>query len=710
MRIHWQIPFKAIRSGIVYTVNIYDANYTTGDPVVLNGGAYPFVTQENTDDDIFIPLRTQSGYIRIVDNGFAADGVTPFNWKDLVPSTDISRPVTLTFVSRGETFVAWQGFMQAQNFGGVLYGNPQEREFPVQCSLSILEGFDINYEQTKIRNFGYLLERIINAISVSSGGVESAGGTMQSDGVVSINELSFVGGADVTDWLLKRIDWQNFVNVDADGNTTARYNLYQCLEDFCRFWGFSVHTSSQNLIFTRVGSAVDGLLILSVSDLHTIARGFADGTTTRPLTINLDNVSDIFASVSQEDNVQRGPNKATVKANGNKAEENVINYIDNTVVQQMKDQDWQSITVYDDLLVRYTNDLLTITRPLIEGSAVSQYAGFNVMELKKVSAQSGEEEQLNVIHIKSSYLGQNLGQTFATLSTMYEHLFDDGYVELHADIYRWGVKYQNTSERGDGIGIKTMYIRLGIGITRATAKWFNGNTWQNNETTCKVSIGNDSDTMYFIYEASTPGGGTVKYMNSAISISGLLGRVFVDFLGSDDLNKLDILGGTETLPNIFDICDFRLVFFRSLGRQISGGGNRWGGERMYVEIDRSNVREYISTNNNNVRDEFNSDCIYASDNDMQYGYGVLMEPTNSFMKEIHFGSALAIAEQELADRVVAYWETSKRKLILELLANKSGVANINQETVVRIDSMYMYPVSIGRDWWNDVVRLILLEE
>ena len=69
------------------------------------------------------PIRTQSGYLRIVDDGYAADGVTPFNWKDLIPATDISRPVTLT----ANGTVIWQGFMQAQDFGSVLYGNPQER-------------------------------------------------------------------------------------------------------------------------------------------------------------------------------------------------------------------------------------------------------------------------------------------------------------------------------------------------------------------------------------------------------------------------------------------------------------------------------------------------------------------------------------------------------------------------------------------------------
>ena len=125
MAIHWQIKFKSLRAANGnedYTVNIYDDDYT-GDPIPLKGGAEPFVTQEDDDEDIFTPMRTQSGYIRIVDDGFdAQEPAQPFNWKDLVPSTDIDRPVVLT---NGNNVVLWHGFMQAQNFSGVLYGNPQ---------------------------------------------------------------------------------------------------------------------------------------------------------------------------------------------------------------------------------------------------------------------------------------------------------------------------------------------------------------------------------------------------------------------------------------------------------------------------------------------------------------------------------------------------------------------------------------------------------
>ena len=127
---NYTITFKSLRAGTTYVVNIGGG---TGTPVPLMGGAQPFTTQESDDEDMFCPIRTQSGYLRIIDNGKDAVG-SAFDWKDLIPATDTSRPVTLT----ANGTVVWQGFMQAQDFGSVLYGNPQEREFPVQGLINVV--------------------------------------------------------------------------------------------------------------------------------------------------------------------------------------------------------------------------------------------------------------------------------------------------------------------------------------------------------------------------------------------------------------------------------------------------------------------------------------------------------------------------------------------------------------------------------------------
>ena len=88
MAIHWTVTFKTLRGGKTLTASVYD-NLYSGQPIALKGGAEPFVTNENNDDDPFKPIRTQTGALKIVDDGYALDGdyiceeLTEFNVFDM---------------------------------------------------------------------------------------------------------------------------------------------------------------------------------------------------------------------------------------------------------------------------------------------------------------------------------------------------------------------------------------------------------------------------------------------------------------------------------------------------------------------------------------------------------------------------------------------------------------------------------------------------
>ena len=73
----YSISFKSLRSAAgdaPYVVNIGSTGGTA-----LKPGASTFVTQEDDTDDVFTPIRTQTGYLRIIDDGKALDGVTAFD-------------------------------------------------------------------------------------------------------------------------------------------------------------------------------------------------------------------------------------------------------------------------------------------------------------------------------------------------------------------------------------------------------------------------------------------------------------------------------------------------------------------------------------------------------------------------------------------------------------------------------------------------------
>ena len=672
MAIHWQIKFRSLRNNTLYTVNIYDSSYSD-NPVQLKGGAQPFTTQESDDDDMFAPIRTHTGYLRIVDDGKDANGNT-WNWKSLLPSTDTDRPVTLT---DGSGNIVWQGFMQSQNFGGVLYGNPQEREFPIQCPLTILEGTDINYQHTEIENFAYLLQRIVNAIDVVSGGTES-GSVITANGSIHINNIYVQGNTDAQTWLLKRIDWQNFVEEDNDGSMTARFNLYQCLEDMCRFWGWTARTYKNNLYLTCADdSAEQNWLTLTRSNLNTLAAGSSAGSTGGAFsTLNYDALTDIFASTEQNDYRQRGANKATVNADCNVFDETIYESFPNDTVRQMEEGGWQGYTQYDSVNVAYTYNKYSFVSPFFSASAVSGNASFNLARFVKDNDSSTKSK---VIRILKTYNGSS----FVSLDSRYSHLFV-GYLKFNASIYQRGTKYQE--DRGWGLN-KGIKMAVGIGKTRATAQWYSGSgyVWGSTKTIFDVSVGYSDNNFRFLI------GGLI--MTDSIGlIAPLEGHLFIDIYGSSTLDEFDG-------QRLFDLGDMTITY-----NLIQNGDS-------FLSPERKNIIKYNSSNSNNVRDEWTADCIYATYNNNSIGAGLLINPSGSstpFVNTVSYnGSTQEHPEQHLANRVTAYWATAKRKLATELRADR--ITEPSPMNKVKLDSTTGYPISISHNWRDDVTILTIMQ-
>lgn len=672
---NYTIQFKSLRAGTTYIVNIGGG---TGTPVPLKAGANPFITQEDDDDDMFTPIRTQSGYMRIVDDGYAADGVTPFNWKDMIPATDISRPVTLT----ANGTVVWQGFMQAQDFGSTLYGNPQEREFPIQCVLTVTQGTDINYQQTGIQNFAYLLKQIVDAIPSAQ----------------RPTDFYIQGGSDAQSWLLKKIDWQNYVSEDADGNLTARFNCYDCLQDMCAFWGWTARTKAQTMYLTMADDSAETNWLYLVEndqqhDLTTMAGGTAAGTTTDTFTttnIDTTNSGDIFASTGNDEYVQRGHNKAVVEADTNRGDDDVVNVFDDKTVEEMEDLGWHSGVTHD---IAYTDDLLTVQRNFWNISCRSGYGSLNIGR----TGTGDQAKYINVVRIKKT--GGNSVTPFVSMETVYEHNFSDGFLMFFGTTYRYANLYENPFHNFS-IGRNFMFCRIGIGRTRETAMWWNNTAWQSSQIHCRVGIGNQQnfidkkDEFPFWYPKDS-----AWWAENILPVTACTGKLFIDFLGTDDPD-LPAIDGEKS----FELCDLKITFQRNAGvKKEQYPSEQW----RITDKDRPTSFSYISNNQNSVRNEWNADCIYATENACKFCYGEIFDPSGALITSVPYAGGQERPEQHLADRVTTYWRTSKRRIAPELRANV--VPDITPRHKVVLDRMTAYPIAISRDWWNDITTLTILE-
>lgn len=653
MAIHWQVKFKSLRVGELYTVSIYDDNYY-GNPIQLKGAAQPFVTQEDSTDDMFTPVLTQSGYLRIVDTGKDGAGNT-FNWRDFIPTTDTDRPVTLTN-GNGET--VWMGFLQAQNFGSVMFEMPQEREFPVQCPLAVSSRADISMANKEIHNFAYLLLEIVDNIPY----------------VCRPNTFYFQG-LNSTDYLQKEIDWQNFAQVDG-AVVKGKYDLLSLLQAMCKFWGWTARMYHDSMFFVSPDVNDNYFVKVRYRDLRDIAYEntfYAENVSYTNIIFG----NDIFASTSNTDYQMRGPNTAKITANSGDVDSPIVSlYPDNVLEQMEAGSSYQE--QYGSKRAKFSDDLDEFDSPLLVGSCAASTESFNIMDIVEGSGfvpQGVTKTTFNTIRIRQTYNGNAL----VSLETVFEHtfnglqaLFSTGYILITGDIYRQGERYEYADET-TGAGKSHLHINVGIGSSRSTATWLNGS----------ADIGGTRRQGFlWAFPATSPV---------------LRGRLFIDILGSDDMRHEASTGYIDRM----EIVDFQVTFSRANDQKDSS-------------------HEYLAHNDNMVKEERTDETIFATDIKLEYGYALVMNPDGTMFKGIDYNgnNTLIPPEQRLADRIVDYWAFSKRKMEVELRADKDMqtgtystdvIVNLSPGMKATLDGTGVYPISISHNWRDDIVNVTLLE-
>lgn len=151
----WTLSFDS-RTEKQCVVTISEQGYV-GNVTALTGGAVPFETQEDDDDDIFMPIRGQSGYIRIVtDDSTLLDSI--------VPPNELAHLVTLTV--DGE--VAWRGFQETEMFEQEWYEGNHEIELPVRSLLASLESTHLgNDKRYGLHSLGELFYDLFNTFGIA---------------------------------------------------------------------------------------------------------------------------------------------------------------------------------------------------------------------------------------------------------------------------------------------------------------------------------------------------------------------------------------------------------------------------------------------------------------------------------------------------------------------------------------------------------------
>lgn len=689
MAIRWQVKFRSLRTNTLYTVNVYDASYS-GEPVQLTGAADAFVTDEDTSDDMFLPVRTQTGYLSIVDY---ASG---FDWTALIPQTSTSRPVTLT----DGTHTLWTGFMQPQTFSGDLYGNPQVRRFPVCDVLTVLASYDVEPERVTDANFAYIIDYIF---SLPLSGLSPR----------LVEDFWFGGGNGVRDWLLKRVNWELFRDYDSDDVARSKYNGLQLLEEICKFWGWSARQHGTSIYFSSADAdTYPDWMVCAGEDLHDAGTGgsyqvasYAHST--------LELSGDVFAGVNNQEFILPGHKKAVVRANINKFDE-VMN-VDMSAFTHYLDRNGgeiDHIEALEDLHWFQRGDSLAMAEYTEQGSGVVRLDCGNCW--LEIDVNMGTQPRTAYGRLFEYCVYNDLLSNLhdLQLTPVLSVRLNGGYPNMYCARIR-SKRSLNIDNGVLVISAPTEYVTFGLtgsktynafGYLACSLKvgnqYWDGGSWTSNPSVFTMPIGGtelkEGEGAILSNRVIDPNTWTSPYPNyngyGAIVNGVLTGEV-----------EFTILNVTTEHPDYGYEWDCT-AWFKSMKidflRAIYASPRRDVGENEYTGATESIFADSVDVS-----------TIFATDNGNAAGYGIIMNPDGSYCTavEIHQagGQYSDHIEQYVADRIASYGSTLRRKVSGEYRMDVVG--GVTPHHLLTLAGKSYYPVSISHEWREDKVNITMLE-
>lgn len=196
--------------------------------VALTPAAEPFMTAILESDDLFTPIRTSSGYVRVVVD--SVDDIAP-----VVGSYPLNRAITLTTsnASGSSSTVKWNGFLSCESFTQTWDKGPIEIELPVISPLGVLQGI---YPSAEISHLGYInfAQFLLN---------------MNEELGLPFTYFFFPVLSEAATTLQYQFTMQNYASaIDKNtGHEVASY--YEILEDICKLFGWQCIEYGTYLVF-----------------------------------------------------------------------------------------------------------------------------------------------------------------------------------------------------------------------------------------------------------------------------------------------------------------------------------------------------------------------------------------------------------------------------------------------------------------------------
>lgn len=281
----WYLQFQCCFASKTtqYAVNIYDSESSASTVTQLTGADNPFETSEDYNDNIYTPIRKQSGYLRVLD----FDGTL---LEQLIPTSNTKRLVRLyegTYANNTFTphTLRWQGFLCAQAYTQPWDANTNVIELPVKSVLASLEDSQVPEEDaTLLENVAYLLVDAVKSVGLTTG---------DSTDIVNLCIISDVADA-INSLLTPLVQWGIFFSEETVSNEGDSYlqlvgeSYYNALSSVLSLYGLQAREDAGSIYLVHYDRRFGALKAqtLAWSYVENIANGAS-------VTVDETSVSDV---------------------------------------------------------------------------------------------------------------------------------------------------------------------------------------------------------------------------------------------------------------------------------------------------------------------------------------------------------------------------------------------------------------------------------
>ena len=679
---NYHIPFTSLRANKECHIYIYGAP-TGAERKVLKGAPSPITIEEDDSSDYFVPVRTQSGYIRFVDDGTLDD------WRDIIPATYGERPVTVLYGGA----VVWRGYLQPTEVVSSVYDGVTVRELAVQSRLAVLEHTGFTLRTKEMVSLAEVLDVIFNGF------------------VFSYTQFVFRVDQNVTDWLMYRVDPLHFIKKSDDGASAEdKYTLREALEQLCTISGWTCREWREYFIFDWHSShndSYDRTVSYTLSELQTIAGGTAYYPTEAvfPDTVDVDTVN-LFADTDSEVSDVRPLNTVTINSDYDSNDDALFTLMSEPLQKQL------ALTVQSDPTNNYTlvdpnstsyskwtgypNMILSPTTD--HDYFIRRYCGadqstgsfflsrLRLVEYYQNGSDKSPETHTTLYFIKSASQQSDTTNCMLRFRTAQKHVFRGGWIDIK---FGWYINATKKDDYNDYIIVRMAMTENDVENPRSASDtvWNNvpALTWQSAVVGRAIYV-ND-------------GTAAVPATRMPFSSTPREGYLFVE-----------IAMPTTSSGDYHDLTDIEITYHE--------GWNTYDTHRYFQTIDvlaDDDVTNHTETVENSIAgDDFSIDVDYGTrerDEYPKWSYGLLLKKDGSYVQSVTYeGAASGSPVYHLAKRIADLHRATIAEYTIPLRMETIAVQEISPFTPITVKGTKAKPIALAWDWQQDEITVKAWEE